>query len=98
MLKAKSGTGPQSATECSTQDANPISRTGWLTIFWGNVMETISPEERDFFEWILTERNRCYWEFDRNGQRIKMIRGWEKAETEYNRILGIIGLGGNSEK
>ncbi len=56
-----------------------------------------TPEELEFFEWILTERNRCYWEFDRNGQRIKMIRGWEKAETEYNRIIGILGLRGNSE-
>ena len=61
-------------------------------------METISPEERDLFEWVLSERFRCYWEFDQNGQRIQMVRGWEKAETEYNRILGILGLRGNSEK
>ncbi len=57
----------------------------------------LTPDERDFWEWILSDRVRCYWEFDRNGQRIKMISGWEKAETEYNRILGILGLRGNSE-
>ena len=66
-------------------------------IFCTYVMEA-TPEESEYLEWILSDRARCYWEFDRNGQRIKMISGWEKAETEYNRILGILGLRGNSEK
>jgi hypothetical protein len=46
-------------------------------------------EERDFFDWILSDKLRCTWDFDKNGQRLKMVPGWEKAEAEYKRIQGI---------
>ncbi len=60
-------------------------------------METITPDERDFLEWIVSDRANCYWDFDQNGQRIRMAPGWEKAEAEYNRINRILGLKGKME-
>ena len=57
-------------------------------------MELSAQQDEQFPKWILSKTAEVYWEFGESGQRIKLKPGWEKAQTEYNRIRG---LKGNSE-
>ena len=56
--------------------------------FCSHVMEATAQQDEQFFKWITGPIAREYWEFDQNGHRIKLKPGWEKAQKEYNRILG----------
>ena len=61
-------------------------------------MEASAWVEEQFLKWILsTTAERC-WELDECGQRIKLKAGWEKAQTEYNRISGLQGSTENNSK
>ena len=52
-------------------------------------MESSTQQDEQFLKWILSKTAEVYWEFGESGQRIKLKPGWEKAQTEYNRIQGL---------
>ncbi len=35
------------------------------------------------------ERLKEYWDFDEEGRRFKIKKGWKKAQAEYERIVGL---------
>ena len=45
-------------------------------------------QDEQFMRWILSTTAERFWEFDERGQRIKLKAGWEKAQSEYDRIMG----------
>ncbi len=49
-------------------------------------MEVSGWMDEQFFKSILNEKAKPYWDFDEHGQRTKLERTWEKAQTEYDRI------------
>ena len=49
-------------------------------------MEASAQNDEQFMKWILSTTAERYWELDDKGQRIKLKAGWEKAQTEYDRI------------
>ena len=51
-------------------------------------METSAQNDEQLIRWILSETAKPYWNLDAHGQRTKLKSGWEKAQTEYNRIIG----------
>ena len=51
-------------------------------------MEASVQNDEQFMKWILSTTAERYWELDETGQRIKLRAGWEKAQTEYDRITG----------
>jgi hypothetical protein len=57
-------------------------------------MEATAQHDEQFLKWILSETAEPFWDYDHTGQRMKLKPGWEKAQQEYNRIMG---LRGNSE-
>jgi hypothetical protein len=52
-------------------------------------MEAAAQQDEQFVKWILGPVAQDFWEFDESGNRIKLKPGWEQAQTEYNRILGL---------
>ncbi len=48
-------------------------------------------DDIEFLEWILSERLKEYWDFDEEGRRLKIKKGWTRAQTEYERIMGLRG-------
>ena len=52
-------------------------------------MEPNAYQDEQFSRWVLSETAKHYWDFDEHGQRTKLKPGWGKAQTEYNRILGL---------
>ena len=51
-------------------------------------METSAQQDEQFLKWILSKTAEFYWEFDEHGKRVKLKAGWEKAQQEYDRIMG----------
>jgi len=51
-------------------------------------MEASAVQDEQFMRWILSTTAERFWEFDEKGQRIKLKAGWEKAQSEYDRIMG----------
>ena len=52
-------------------------------------MEPNAYQGEQFPRWILSEMAKTYWDFDEHGQQSKLKPGWEKAQTELNRIMGL---------
>ena len=48
-------------------------------------------DDIEFLEWILSDRLKEYWDFDEDGRRLKIKEGWTRAQTEYERIMGLRG-------
>ena len=53
-------------------------------------------QDEQFMRWILSTTTDRFGEFDERGQRMKLKAGWEKAQSEYDRIMGR-DLGGNTK-
>jgi len=51
-------------------------------------MEASAVQDEQFMRWILSTTAERFWEFDERGHRIKLKAGWEKAQSEYDRIMG----------
>ena len=52
-------------------------------------METSAQQDEQFIKWIMSRTAEAYWEFDESGQRVKLKPGWEKANSEYIRIMDL---------
>jgi len=51
-------------------------------------METSAKQDDQFLTWITSTTAEIYWEYDENGERVKLKPGWEKAQKEFDRITG----------
>jgi hypothetical protein len=46
-------------------------------------------QDEQFIKWIMSKEAEKYWAFDRHGKRLKLTTGWDKAQKEYDRIMGL---------
>ena len=51
-------------------------------------MEASAQQDDQFLKWITSATAEIYWEYDENGERVKLKPGWEKAQIGLNRITG----------
>ena len=51
-------------------------------------MEASAQQDEQFLKWIASTMAEIYWEYDENGERVKLKPGWEKAQKEFDRITG----------
>ena len=51
-------------------------------------MEASAQQDEQFIKWITSATAEIDWEYDENGERVKLKPGWEKAQSEFNRIMG----------
>ena len=51
----------------------------------------ITTEDREFMRWLESKECEHYWDKDENGEEVILRSGWDKAQTEYNRIKGLKG-------
>lgn len=52
-------------------------------------MAKLTQEDIEFMKWLDRPDNAAYWVIDRNGEKVMMREGWDKAFEEYTRIKQI---------
>ena len=43
-------------------------------------MEASAKQDEQFLKWITSTTAEFYWEYDENGERVKLKPGWEKPK------------------
>ena len=52
-------------------------------------METSVQQDEQFLKWIMSKTAEIYWEYNDLGYRVKLKPGWESAQREFDRIMGL---------
>ena len=68
--------------------ASKVKRKLKWIIFWHQGMEASAKQDEQFLKWITSTTAEIYWEYDENGERVKLKPGWEKDQKEFDRITG----------
>jgi hypothetical protein len=60
-------------------------------------MGNITKEDIEFFRFIRSSVCDDFWEKDERGNRLKLLEGWGKAQSEYDRIVKATSYDGIAE-